>query len=111
MLKNRSIALVIILSIVTCGIYSLYWTFVTMDALDKEGGASNMPVIAQFLLCFFYVGYILFGINADANINAIKAKKGMETADNKVLWLILGFVLPIVLVVLIQAEINKLAEA
>ena len=73
-----------------------------MDALDKEGQASNMPVIAQFLLCFFYVGYILFGINADANINAIKARKGMPAQDNKVLWLILGLVFPVALVVLLM---------
>lgn len=79
MLKERNVVTVIILSIVTCGIYALYWTYVTMDALDKEGQASNMPVIAQFLLLFVYVGYILFGINADANVNAIKEKKGMQT--------------------------------
>lgn len=108
MLKERNVVTVILLSIVTCGIYSLYWTYVTMDALDKEGQASNMPVIAQFLLLFVYVGYILFGINADANVNAIKEKKGMPTTDNKVLWLILGFIFPIALIALIQSEINKL---
>lgn len=108
MLKERNVVAVILLSIVTCGIYSLYWTYVTMDALDKEGQASNMPVIAQFLLLFVYVGYILFGINADANINAIKEKKGVATTDNKVLWLILGLVCPIILVALIQNEINQL---
>lgn len=108
MLKERNVVTVIILSIVTCGIYALYWTYVTMDALDKEGQASNMPVIAQFLLLFVYVGYILFGINADANINAIKEKKGVATADNKVLWLILGLVFPIALIALIQNEINQL---
>ncbi len=108
MLKERNVVTVILLSIVTCGIYALYWTYVTMDALDKEGQASNMPVIAQFLLLFVYVGYILFGINADANINAIKEKKGVATADNKVLWLILGLVFPIALIALIQNEINQL---
>lgn len=108
MLKERNVVTVILLSIVTCGIYSLYWTYVTMDALDKEGQASNMPVIAQFLLLFVYVGYILFGINADANINAIKEKKGIATTDNKVLWLILGLIIPIVLIALIQNEINQL---
>lgn len=110
MLKNRSVATVIILSIVTCGIYSLYWTYVTMDALDKEGQASNMPVIAQFLLCFFYVGYLLFGMNANANINAIKQNRGIATTDNQVLWMVLGLVIPIVLVAMIQNEINQLAE-
>lgn len=109
MLKQRSVAMVIILSIVTCGIYALYRTYVTMDALDKEGQSSNMPVIAQFLLLFFYVGYILFGLNADANINAIKQQRGIPTSDNKVLWVILGLVFPIALVAIVQAEINKIA--
>ena len=108
MLKNRNIALVIVFSIISCGFYGLYWTYVTMDALDKEGGSSNMPVIAQFLLLFFYVGYILFGLNADANINAIKAQRGLPTADNKVLWLILGLIFPVALIVLVQMEINQL---
>ncbi len=108
MLKNRNIVTVIVLSIVTCGIYDLYWTYVTMDALDKEGQASNMPVIAQFLLCFFYVGFLLFGLNAENNLNAIKAKRGMEAADNKVLWMVLGLLVPVVLVILVQLEINKL---
>jgi len=108
MLKNRNIVTVILLSVVTCGIYSLYWTYVTMDALDQEGQSSNMPVIAQFILCFFYVGFLLFGLNAEANLNAIKAKKGMPAADNKILWMVLGLLVPIVLVVLVQLEINKL---
>lgn len=110
MLKNRSIAAVIILSIVTCGIYSLYWTWVTIDALDKEGGASNMPAIVQFILMFCYIGFIIFGLNADANLNAIKEKKGIPTTDNKVLYLVLGLLIPIVLVVLVQNEINQLAD-
>lgn len=111
MLKQRSVATVIILSIVTCGIYMLYWSYVTINALDAEGGASNMSAGLQFVLMFFYVGMILFGINADANINAIKAKKGIPTADNKVAWILLGLFIPIVLVGLVQSEINKLATA
>jgi len=111
MLKNRNIALVIILSIITCGIYQLYWLWVTISALDSEGQNSNMPAVAQFILMFFYVGFILFGLNADANINAIKTKRGIPTSDNKVLYIVLGIFLPIVLVCLVQNEINKLTPA
>ncbi len=110
-MKNRNIAVVVILSIVTCGIYNLVWLWNTIHALDAEGQASNMSPTVQFVLMFFYVGFILFGINADANLNAIKAKRGLPTSDNKVLYLILGLVVPIVLVCLVQNEINKLTPA
>lgn len=110
MLKNRNIALVIILSIITCGIYQLYWLWVTISALDNEGQNSNMPAVAQFILMFFYVGFILFGLNADANINAIKAKRGIPASDNKVLYIILGIFLPIVLVCLVQNESTSLHQ-
>jgi len=109
MLENKSVATVVILSIVTCGIYALVWTWKTMKALDAEGQASNMDPVLQFVLLFFYVGYILFGFNADANLNAIKEKRGIPTSDNKVLYIILGFICPIILIALIQSEINKLA--
>ncbi len=111
MLKNRNIALVIILSIITCGIYQLYWLWVTISALDREGQASNMPPVAQFILMFLYVGFILFGLNADANINSIKQRRGIPATDNKVLYIILGIFIPIVLVCLVQNEINKLTPA
>ena len=109
MLKNRSVAMVIILSIVTCGIYSLYWAYVTVTALDEEGNASNMPAIVQFILFFLYVGYIVFAINANNNLNAIRAKKGLPEKDQMVIYLLLGIFIPIVLVALVQNEINELA--
>ena len=109
MLKNRNIALVIILSIITCGIYQLYWLWVTISALDSEGQNSNMPAVAQFILMFFYVGFILFGLNADANINAIKAKRGIPTSDHKVLYIVLGIFLPIVLVCLVHQIFHPVA--
>ncbi|MBQ3543712.1 MAG: DUF4234 domain-containing protein [Lachnospiraceae bacterium] len=109
MLQNRSVATVIILSLVTCGIYALYWTYVTINALDQEGQSSNMPAIVQFLLLFFYVGYILFAINANNNLNAIRAKKGYPAKDQMVLYLILSVVCPIALVALVQNDINELA--
>lgn len=109
MLQNRNVVTVIILSIVTCGIYSLYWSYVTMKALDEEGNASNMPFIVQFILLFCYIGYIIFALNANNNLNAIRAKKGLPAKDSMVLFLILGVVFPIALVALVQNDINELA--
>ncbi|MBQ8171569.1 MAG: DUF4234 domain-containing protein [Oscillospiraceae bacterium] len=112
MLKNRNVALVVVFTIISFGIYGIYWNWVTLKALDEEGQSSQIPSIATFLLCLFVgsVGYALFGYTADANMNAIRAKKGLPAADNKILWLVLGLLVPIVFVILLQLAINEVAD-
>ncbi len=111
MVKNRSVAMVVILSIVTCGIYGLYWYWCAMKELDEAGQSSNMPVIAQFLLLFVYVGGIIFAINADNNINAIRGAKGLPAKDNKIIWIVLFILIPVVGMALVQNEMNEIADA
>ena len=38
MLKNRSIVAVIILTIVTCGIYGIYWACDTLNGMEQTSG-------------------------------------------------------------------------
>ncbi len=112
MLTNRSVVAVILLTVVTCGIYGLYWVYDTMNSLEQTTGQqSSVNAIACLLLCIFVapVGFILFGMGADEQINMIKAQRGIPTKDNKVMYMILGFFLPIVLLPMVQDEINKLA--
>ena len=112
MLTNRSVVTVIILTIVTCGIYSFYWVFKASEELENAGqsGSSLSPAVT-LVLCLLIspVGFLLFGMNADQNLNNIKARSGRPASDNKVLYMILGFIFPIVLIALVQNEINQLA--
>lgn len=84
-----------------------------MQALDEEGQSSNMPVIAQFLLALFLanVGYIFFALNANANINAIRERRGLLAKDNFVLFIILAVFCPIALNAVVQSEINAIVDA
>lgn len=110
-MQKRSIATVIILGIVTCGIYSLYWLYTTAQALEDEGhsGKGISPTVLVVVSLFFpYIGYLLFGMAANDNLNSIKTQRGLYTSDNKVVYMILGFIIPIVLVGLVQNEINNL---
>ncbi len=113
MLKNRNIALVIVLGIVTCSIYLFYWLYVTADALEQQGQAGGQSAMIILILSIVIcpVGFLLFGMSANDNLNNIKAQKGIEQADNKVLYIVLGILIPIVLVCLVQNEINKLVPA
>ncbi len=113
MLTKRSVAAVIIFSLLTCGIYAAWWTYVTCDALHRqEQRTAPIPPILTALMMFFSsgVGGALLAIDADDHINSIKVKHGMPTADNKVVWLILGIFIPIVAIALVQYEINMMID-
>ena len=112
MLEKRSVATVVVLSLITCGIYMIYWTYVTCTALQQQGKQTSIPVILTTLMMLFYssAGGLLLGIDADDNTNAIKAMHGMPKKDNKILWMLLGFFIPIVTVALVQAEINAMID-
>ncbi len=110
MLENKNVVTVILLSIVTCGIYSLVWYWKTMNALHNEGQKSLVDPIVQFILLFFYVGNVIFALCADANLNSIREQRGLPAKDNKVLYIVLGLLLPIALVAIVQNDINELAQ-
>ncbi len=112
MFKQRSIPVFILLSIVTCGIYTLVWYWSAMNELYRAGGKSigNLDPVVQFILLFFYVGGIFFAINADDNLNEVRAQKGLPRQENKVLYVILEVLgLGLITCALVQNEMNHLA--
>lgn len=111
-MTNRSVATVVILTIVTCGIYGLYWLYVTADGLENYGRTGSVSPVVQLILAIFVsvAGYVLFGIAANENLNSIRAQKGLPPVDNKVAYILLGLFIPIVLIGLVQSEINKLTQ-
>ena len=113
MLENKSVATVIILTIVTCGIYGWVWLYKTADSLENQGqtGGMGAGVILVLSILLGSIGFLLFGMYADQNLNAIKARIGYPTADNKVIYMILGFIFPIILIGMVQNEINKITPA
>lgn len=111
MLKNRSIAGVIILTLITCGIYGIYWAYDTLSSMEQVSGhEASISSVVVLLLCIFFpsVGYLLYGMAADEQINLIKGMRSGQQVDNKVMYMLLGFFLPIVLIPIVQDEINRL---
>ena len=111
MLQNKNVVTVVLLSIVTCGIYNLVWVWQTSDALHQQGKNSIVEPIVQFVLYLLtaQIGWIIFSISADNNLNAIRAQRGLPAKDNKILYIILAIVFPIAVTALVQNEINELA--
>ncbi len=110
-MKKRSVASVVILTIITCGIYGCYWAYVTCQDLQAESGESKIPPVAILLLYLFVspAGGALLGYDCNTTINAIKAKRGLPQKDNNVLWIVLGAIFSVITIGLIQDEINRLA--
>lgn len=112
MLTKRSVASVVLLTIITCGFYGVWWTWVTCKAMQEQGKITRIPPVLTVLMMLFYssVGGALLGLDADDNLNAIKEAHGMPKSDNKVLWIVLGAIIPIVTMALVQYEINMMID-
>lgn len=112
MIKERNIALCIILSLVTCGIYGLYWyVCLTNDTNTAAGTGSPSGIVALLLTlvtCNLYSIY--WGYKQGEKIDAARQRRGMAGGDNKALYLILCLFIPIVAWILMQNELNKMAS-
>ena len=111
LVENRSIALSIILSIITCGIYGLFWyAFMTNDANKVSGEydstSGGLTILYSLLTCGLYKIYWSYKVgkqlyNAGSNY-------GKDISDNSILYLILSlFGLSIISDALIQNDLIK----
>lgn len=115
MIKKRSIAMCIILSIVTCGIYALYWFY----SMTKEVASTNnreyttsggTAILLTLVTCGIYSFY--WSYKMGKALDDINATRGRRPADRSIVYLLLSiFGLGIVSWVLIQSELNNLADA
>ena len=113
-LTKREIAVAIILTIVTCGIYGIYWfVCLTNDANKVSGRTSDtsggVALFLTIITCGIYGIYWAYQMGEA--IYAAKAQRGYVGSSNGVLYLILQLVFAIIGWCLMQDEINKLIVA
>lgn len=123
MAKRKNIVLCILASILTCGIYGLFWLVSmvnNLNALEKDRERSEtsggMVLLFTILTCGIYGIY--WAYKAGERIDRMKNERGMPTSNNLgMLYLILCIlsyfvgVTGLVVYALIQDEINKLIDA
>ena len=114
MVQQKNIALCIVLSLVTCGIYGIYW-FITLTndlntATGEEGTSGGMAFLLSLVTCGIYTFYWAF--KCGEKVDKIRQQNGEAGGSNGVLYLILYlFGLGIVTYALVQSELNKVAQA
>ena len=113
-LEYRDIAVAIILSIVTCGIYGIFWIIsLTNDAnkvadrpTDTSGG---MVILLTIITCGIYGIY--WNYKMGQKIYEAGQRYNKSISDNSVLYLVLSlFGLQIVNYALIQSDLNKFSN-
>ena len=114
MIKERNIVVSILLSIITCGIYGIYWFITLTDDAAKVNEDPDFTgvkaLIFTLLTCGIYGIYWNYKIGKEMYEG--NQKRGINSSDNSVLYLILSiFGLSIVTYCLVQNELNTIARS
>ncbi len=112
-LTKKDIAVAVILSLVTCGIYQIYW-FITLtnDAnkvSERNDTSGGLAFVLSLITCGIYGIY--WNYKTGQKIYEAGKKYNKDIQDNSVLYLVLSlFKLDIVSLALMQNDLNKFAE-
>ena len=114
-MKERNIAVSIGLTIVTCGIYGIYWFIVLTDevkaaANDDSFSSGGVAFLLTLVTCGIYGIYWAYKVGELTS--KAQADKGLEVKNNSVLYLILDLIgLSIVVYALVQSDLNKMISS
>ena len=117
-MKQRSVGIAILLSIITCGIYGIYWLIMLNDETNyvsghqQDGTSGGVVFLLTLVTCGIYGYYWCYkqGEKQGEKLNEAKMQRGiMVDSSASVLYLILSiFGLSIVSYALMQSELNKM---
>ncbi len=110
---KREIVIAVILTLITCGIYDIYW-FITMTddsntLVDGNSASGGLAFLFTLLTCGIYGIYWSYMMGK--KMYEAGKNHGKDIDDNSVIYLILSiFGLGIVNYCIIQNDLNKFAE-
>lgn len=111
MITQRSIPLCIVFSIITCGIYAIYWFIKLTDeansvAETEQTASGGMAFLFTIISCGIYSFYWMY--KQGNKIDEMKRRNGQSSSNTGVIYLVLSVVgLSIVSYALMQDELNK----
>lgn len=100
MIKKRDVVTVYLLTIITLGIYGIYWSVQTKEELNKLGAEIPtswlliVPIANIYWLYKYSEGF------------SLKVKKD----NNGILWFIVFWFIGIIMPAIVQPELNKIAD-
>lgn len=108
-IKQRNLVTCILLTLVTCGIYGIYWTvMLAKEAVSVKDPADNGLLEIVLMLFLPFLGIFL----TEKKFAEGCAERGVAHTDNSILYLVLGLLgLGIVSMCMLQNDLNKMATA
>lgn len=113
-MQKRSVALCIVLSFVTCGIFSLYWLYCLADDVNYVSGRTGdtpggMVLLLTIVTCGIYGLYWLY--KTGETMDQVRSMHGQMGGHLGILYLLLGlFGFGIISYALMQSELNGYAQ-
>lgn len=109
-MRHRNVGLCIVFSIITCGIYGLYWfVCLTDDSNECTGRGSTsggMALLLSIVTCGIYSLYWAYKMGD--KLDQARAERGIPSGSQAILYLLLSiFGLSIVAWALMQSELNR----
>lgn len=100
---------VLLLSIVTCGLYLIYWNIKVAEVLNAVAGREviSQP-IAIFAGCCMPVNLYFYYLATKEALPKVYERTGEPNKDQSTLLIVLGFFFPMVSAMIVQGDINKL---
>lgn len=110
--ERKNIALCIVLSFITFGIYQLFWIYSLCKKIRLLAGADT-NIAGEYLLLIFIPFYnIYWGYTRGKQMHESMLRRGIAAGDSSIAYLVLNiFELNIVTYALIQNDLNKVADA
>jgi len=112
-IKKKNIALCIVFSVITCGLYMLYWLYCLAEDLccvaKREMSGGGMVLLFSIITCGIYELYWYY--RAGETLEELRREQGRSGGYLGILYLVLGLLgFGIISFALIQNELNEYAQ-
>lgn len=109
--QRRSPAMVLVFSVITCGLYFFYWIYQTSDSLRPFNRTDSLTPALELLISILCPPYIIYWYYKYGRIIfEAQNELGMEyPEDNSILYLILSLIgVGLIGSIIMQASLNKM---
>lgn len=112
--EKRNVGFSILLSLITCGLYTLYWIYQLNEDIQylnpkREYTSSGMVVLFTIVTFGLYIFYWFYKMGK--HLEEAQENRGLRVTDNSLLFILIAVLgLGIISLAIIQSNINEFID-